>query len=64
MGKCCYLGKKYYEDDAKLKQDQFKKDQQIEKDNEEEIDKKIREELHKTVDTVFPPIPIDMLPFN
>lgn len=41
-----------------------RKDQQIEKDNEEEIDKKIREELHKTVDTVFPPIPIDMLPFN
>lgn len=42
----------------------LKKDQQIEKDNEEEIDKKIREELHKTVDTFIPPIPIDKLPFN
>lgn len=29
----------------------------VKKDNEEEIDKKIREALHKTEDTVFPPIP-------
>lgn len=30
-------------------------------EKEKEIDKKIREELHKTVDTVFPPIPIEEL---